>query len=188
MTFTMQVKDEMSKIEPNSIDALTELSAFIRFDGTISKDEILLTMENASVARRIYKLLKTLFNVKPNIMVRVQKRFRVKQIYMLSIKENVDGILEKLNIYKNKRKVLPEEFFLDSEEEVIAFLRGLFLATGSISNPQTTGYHLEFSIHTKMEAMYVVRILKKVNVVSKILKRKTSYMVYVKSEDMISDL
>ena len=98
MTFTMQVKDEMSKIEPNSIDALTELSAFIRFDGTISKDEILLTMENASVARRIYKLLKTLFNVKPNIMVRVQKRFRVKQIYMLSIKENVDGILEKLNI------------------------------------------------------------------------------------------
>ena len=188
MTFTMQVKDEMSKIEPNSIDALTELSAFIRFDGTISKDEILLTMENASVARRIYKLLKTLFNVKPNIMVRVQKRFRVKQIYMLSIKENVDGILEKLNIYKNKRKVLPEEFFLDSEEEVIAFLRGLFLATGSISNPQTTGYHLEFSIHTKMEAMYVVRILKKVNVVSKILKRKTSYMVYVKSADMISDL
>ena len=188
MTFTMQVKDEMSKIEPNSIDALTELSAFIRFDGTISKDEILLTMENASVARRIYKLLKTLFNVKPNIMVRVQKRFRVKQIYMLSIKENVDGILEKLNIYKNKRKVLPEEFFLDSDEEVIAFLRGLFLATGSISNPQTTGYHLEFSIHTKMEAMYVVRILKKVNVVSKILKRKTSYMVYVKSADMISDL
>lgn len=188
MTFTMQVKDEISKIEPNSIDALTELSAFIRFDGTISKDEILLTMENASVARRIYKLLKTLFNVKPNIMVRVQKRFRVKQIYMLSIKENVDGILEKLNIYKNKRKVLPEEFFLDSEEEVIAFLRGLFLATGSISNPQTTGYHLEFSIHTKTEAMYVVRILKKVNVVSKILKRKTSYMVYVKSADMISDL
>ena len=101
MTFTMQVKDEMSKIEPNSIDALTELSAFIRFDGTISKDEILLTMENASVARRIYKLLKTLFNVKPNIMVRVQKRFRVKQIYMLSIKENVDGILEKLNIKTN---------------------------------------------------------------------------------------
>lgn len=188
MTFTMQVKDEISKIEPNSIDALTELSAFIRFDGTISKDEILLTMENASVARRIYKLLKTLFNVKPNIMVRVQKRFRVKQIYMLSIKENVDGILEKLNIYKNKRKVLPEEFFLDSEEEVIAFLRGLFLATGSISNPQTTGYHLEFSIHTKTEAMYVVRLLKKVNVVSKILKRKTSYMVYVKSADMISDL
>ena len=83
---------------------------------------------------------------------------------------------------------MPEEFFLDSEEEVIAFLRGLFLATGSISNPQTTGYHLEFSIHTKMEAMYVVRILKKVNVVSKILKRKTSYMVYVKSADMISDL
>ena len=188
MTFTMQVKDEISKIEPNSIDALTEISAFIRFDGTISKEEILLTMENASVARRIYKLLKTLFNVKPNIMVRVQKRFRVKQIYMLSIKENVDCILEKLNIYKNKRKVLPEEFFLDSEEEVIAFLRGLFLATGSISNPQTTGYHLEFSIHTKMEAMYVVRILKKVNVVSKILKRKTSYMVYVKSADMISDL
>ena len=88
MTFTMQVKDEMSKIEPNSIDALTELSAFIRFDGTISKDEILLTMENASVARRIYKLLKTLFNVKPNMMVRVQKRFRVKQHKNFKINAN----------------------------------------------------------------------------------------------------
>ena len=99
MTFSTQVKEEISKTDADLVSALTELSAFIRFDATIKKDEITLVIENASIARRIYKFIKMCFNIKPKIIVRIQKRFRVKQIYILSINEKIPLILETLFLY-----------------------------------------------------------------------------------------
>ena len=61
-------------------------------------------MENASVARRIYKDIKSNFGINVKITVRNQKRFRVKQIYILDITEKVKHILETLNIMKNNKK------------------------------------------------------------------------------------
>lgn len=61
------------------------------------------------------------------------------------------------------------------------------MATGSVSNPQTSGYHMEMSVSTKGDANLIVHLLKGFNVVSKILKRKNKYMVYVKQAEMISD-
>lgn len=188
MTYTTKTKDEIARIEEDLVSSLAELSGFIRFDGEVNQHEIILTIENAAVARRIYKLMKNCFDIRPKIMVRVQNRFRVRQLYILTYNTNTADILEKLNIYKNGKKTLPEEYFLATKEEKAAFLRGLFLATGSISNPQTSGYHLEFSVPTKKEADYIVKLLKEFNVISKVLKRKTRYMVYVKQAEMISDL
>lgn len=188
MTFTTKVKEEISLIPPDPISAMNELSAFLRFDAQIKKDSIILTIENAAVARRIYKLIKMLFNVRPKIMVRIQRRFRIKQIYILTIYDEITKILETLNIYRSGKKTLPEDYFLSTREEQIAFLQGLFLSNGSISNPQTSGYHMEFTVPTKKEADYIVKLLKKLNITSKILKRKTHYMVYIKSAEMISDI
>ena len=128
------------------------------------------------------------FNIKPKIIVRIQKRFRVKQIYILSINEKIPLILETLGIYKNNKKITIEEYLLANDEEKTSFLRGLFLATGSISNPSTSGYHLEFNIGTKKDALYIIKLLKEFNIVSRLLKRLHNYMVYIKSAEMISDL
>lgn len=187
MTFTTKVKEEISHIDVDIVEAISEISGFIRFDGEVSKNKITLTILEGVVATRIYKLMKMCFNVRPNITLRIQKRFRVKQIYILEFTTNVMDILEKLNIYKNGKKTLPEEYFLETKEEKEAFLRGLFLATGSINNPQTSGYHLEFNVKTKIEGLYVVKLLKNFNITSKILKRKNKYMIYIKQAEMISD-
>ena len=187
MTYTIKVKEEIAHLETEVVEALAELSGFIRFDGEVNKKEIVLNIENASVARRIYKLMKMCFQVRPQITVRVQKRFRVHQLYILIYNNDIMAVLEKLNIYKNGKKILPEDYFLATKEEKIAFLRGIFLATGSINNPQTSGYHMEFSVTTKLDANYVVKLLKEFNITSKILKRKTRYMVYIKQAEMISD-
>ena len=187
MTYTMKIKDEIAHLDIEVVEAIAELSAFIRFDGDIKDKEIVLTIENASVARRIYSLMKMCFQVRPKMTVRIQNRFRVKQIYILTYNSDVNSVLEKLNIYKNGVKVMPDAYLLETAEEKIAFLRGLFLATGSVSNPQTSGYHMEMSVDTKEEASLIVGLLKQFNVVSKILKRKTKYMIYVKQAEMISD-
>lgn len=188
MTFTTKIKEEITKNNVSDLESLVELSAFIRLTGQIKKNKIILTMENASVARRIYKDIKTNFGVNIKIIVRIQKRFRVKQIYILEISEKIDFILEKLNILKDGKKTLPEEYFLDTDEEKTSFLIGAFLACGSINDPSTAGYHLEFTSSTKKEGDFIATLLKNFNINAKVLKRSNRYMIYIKSAEMISEL
>jgi len=188
MTYTTKVKEEISHIDIDTIEAMAEISSFIRFDGEVTKNNITLTILEGAVATRIYKLMRICFDVKAHVTLRIQKRFHIKQIYILEYNNNVSDILEKLNIYKDGKKTLPEEYFLETKEEKASFLRGLFLATGSINNPKTSGYHLEFNVKTKKEAKFVVKLLKYFNTTSKILKRQNKYMIYIKQAEMISDL
>lgn len=188
MSFTTRMKEEITKKDINKIESLNELSSFVRFTGQIKKNRITLTMENASVARRIYKDIKNNFGVNIKITIRIQKRFRVKQIYILEIYDKVETILEALNIQHNGKTILPSEGILDTEEEKISYLRGAFLATGSLNDPATSGYHLEFSSNLKKDGLYISNLLKDFNIISKVIKRTNKYMTYVKSSEMISDI
>jgi cell division protein WhiA len=188
MTFTTMVKEEIAKQDIDQVTAIALLSSFIRFDSKIKNKEITITMENASVARFIYKILKNIFQVTPNIIVRIQRRFRVKQIYILSINENTSDLLEKLNIMNEAKIILPESYFLSEDNDKVAYLKGLFLAVGSISNPKTSGYHFEYVVSTKKEADYINKLLKHFSMDSKVLKRNNKYMIYIKQAEMISDL
>lgn len=188
MTFTTRVKEEITTLINDQMETSCELSAFIRFDGKIKKDHITLTIENGSIARRIYKSIKELYNVSSKITVRVQRRFRIKQIYILKIYEKVDQILESLSIIKDGKIILPDEYYLGTKEEQLAYIRGLFLSCGSLNDPSTSGYHLEFTVTSKKEAIFITSLLKNFYITLKILKRNNHYMVYVKSAEMISDL
>lgn len=187
MTFTTSIKEEIAHNYISTIDSISELSAFIRFDARITNNKLTITIENASVARLIYKLLKVTCNVTAKIIYRIQKKFHTHQIYILEISNNVKELLESLNIIKNGKKILPEDYFLDTKEDKMAFFKGLFLSTGSINDPKKSGYHLEFLINRKSEAVFISNLLSEFNITAKILKRNNNYMVYVKSADMISD-
>ena len=140
------------------------------------KKSITFTIENAKVAKLIYIFIKKLFNVNPSIIVRNQKRFRIKQIYIIKINEKISDIVSTLNSTN-----------LDSDEEKIAYLMGTFLACGSINDPKKGSYHLEFLLPLKKDALIIKDLLKEYGIVAKILKRTNKYMVYIKSAEMISD-
>ncbi len=188
MTFTTRLKEEITQNEITPLESLVELSAYVRYSSRIKKDRIILTFENASVARRIYKDIKSNFGIDVKITIRNQKRFRVKQIYILEISEKIDDVLETLNINKEGRRTLPEEYFLNSREEIIGFLKGAFLACGSINDPSTSGYHLEFTSSLKKDGLFLIDLLKEFNIQAKVIKRSNNYMTYVKSAEMISDI
>ena len=188
MTFTTRLKEEITSNDIDPIASLIELSAFVRYTAQIKKNSITLTIENGQVARRIYKNIKSNFGVSVKIIIRNQKRFRVKQIYILEINEKIDDILETLNIIKNGKKTMPNEYFLDTPEEKMAYVRGAFLASGSINDPSTGEYHLEITSPQKNHGQYILKILNEFEIPSKIIKRGNHYMVYVKSAEMISEL
>lgn len=182
MTFSTKIKDEVTKVDLNRIEMYNELAALIRYDGIIKKDKILITVENASVARRIYKSLKELFMIDVKIIIRIQKRFRVKTVYMLLITEKLELI--KKSLYLN------EDFlkYLETDEEKSSFLRGAFLACGSINNPSTSGYHFELVFKKSKEATSMLKLLKYYLLSPKKLVRGNSYMVYLKQAEEISDI
>jgi DNA-binding transcriptional regulator WhiA len=123
MTFTTRLKEEISKLSNNDNEKRNIIDAFLRYNSVI-KENILITLENASVARFIYIILKEIFMVNPKITIRVQRRFRIKQIYIIEINEKVEYIKQILD--------LKNDPIIDSDEEKIAFLKGAFLSVSRI--------------------------------------------------------
>ncbi len=179
MTFTTRLKEEMSKTDDNEMESRCVIEGFLRYNSIIN-DDITITLENAAVTRFIYKLLKEFFGTQPKITVRIQKRFRVKQIYILEITDKVEYLKNTLNLKK--------EPILDSDEEKIAFLKGAFLGVGNVSNPKTSGYHLEYILDYKKDALYIEKLLNYFNLNAKVIKRGYKYITYIKMSESISDL
>lgn len=187
MTYTTRIKEEITKNILNENEKICELSGFIRFGAQI-KNSIIITLENASIARRIYKETKEIFGVRPKITIRNQRRFRIKQIYILEIKEKVDYILKFLNLIEGKKKILPNEFFLTNNEEKIAYLEGVFLAVGAVNDPASSGYHLEMVTEMNREAVFLTKLFKDLGITAKHIKRNSKYMIYIKNAEVIGDI
>ena len=80
MSFTSTVKNEVSKLEINEIEKIAELSAILANGAVLENNIIKITTENASVSRRIFSLIKDIYKVIPNIIVRRSLNFNKKYL------------------------------------------------------------------------------------------------------------
>ena len=187
MSFTANIKEEVTRLEGNVLEYLAELSCIIRNNATI-REEITITVENNAVARRIFKLIKSIYDVTPVITVRKRYNFNNNLSYILKIKHKKELILKDLSIvidgvYQN----IPKSYLINDEECLRAYLRGLFISTGSINDPKTSRYHLEFIVDNKEYALFLVELLNRFRLNSKVINREKNYMVYIKEAEKISD-
>lgn len=183
MTFSTKLKEEIATNKTSRIAIESELNAIIRYDAQINNNKIILTFENATIARRVYQTIKEIFHIPINIIIRNQKRLRAKQIYILEITKNIDLITHTLHLNKQI-----DETIIQDPEEIKGFIKGIFLACGSINDPATSGYHLEFVFQSKKDAETIANILQKLKLKSKVTERNNRYMVYLKSSEDISDI
>ena len=187
MSFTSIVKDEITRIEGNKLESIAELSCIVRNSATFDSD-IDITVENNSVARRIFKLIKNIYDVTPIITVRKRYNFNQHLSYILKINHKKKFILDDLSIVSNGHFLnIPKDYLINDEECLRAYLRGLFLSTGSINDPKTSRYHLEFIVDDGKYADYISCLLHKFSLNSKVIKREKNYMVYLKEAEKISD-
>ena len=187
MSYTSKIKDEIIHQELKNTSKIYFLTSFIKYASRLQNNELTFTLENPGVARIIYKLINEEFNIRPGIIIRIQKRFKTKQIYILSIKKDLDLIYKKCNI-KIKNGILVNDLVdLKTIDEKKWFLKGTFLACGSVSDPKTSGYHMELVFNTKKNSDFISSILHEFNINSKVIKRTNKYMVYIKVSEEISD-
>lgn len=186
VSFTSTVKEEVSRIESSKLENISELSAIVRISASFDKD-ISIIVENNAVARRTFKLVKNIYGISPSITVR-NKKLGKGFTYILNIKSCNREILEDLSILdNNKYQSIPKEYIISDEEQIRAYLRGAFLVSGSVNDPKTSRYHLEFVLDTKEYADFINKLLNSYDLNSKIIKREKNYTVYIKEAEKISD-
>lgn len=121
MSFTSNVKNEVSKLEIIMPECLSELSAILRNISTTS-DSLKIMTENSSVARRIFEMLKQNYSIIPKITVRKGYNFHKSYIYILQVNHKIDILEADLMFQKN----MPKSYLIEDEKEKRAYLQGLF--------------------------------------------------------------
>lgn len=196
MSFSSEVKKELSKqLSPARHCQIAEAAAIIHYCGRIRKAKsgkvfLEIQTENPSVAKKYFTLLQKTFNIytdteaKDNLpednRIAIQDEEQVKRLLMAIKMLNKDG-----SVREGSETVNP--MLIKNSCCQRAFIRGAFLAVGSMSDPQKQ-YHLELVCNNPKQAQQLQEIIQNFEVEAKIVRRKRYYVVYLKEGAGIVDL
>ena len=189
MSYTTKIKEEIASIENTKSGMIAELAGFIRNNGTVTKDKIVLTTENKKTVERIKTFIKTVYNVDLKIETKDNTNFSKKELVVMNITTNISNVLKDVGYTDSNGEFLltPPTYIVGANEEIRAYLRGVFLCCGSINDPKTSRYHMELLISEPEEAVFVQKLLNIFDLNAKILNRDKGYMIYLKEAEKISD-
>ncbi|MCC2248711.1 DNA-binding protein WhiA [Virgibacillus sp. AGTR] len=193
MSFASEIKKELTAIDIDDCCMHAELAALIRMNGAISlsKQEYTLDVqtENAAIARRIYTLIKSTYALPVELLVRKKMKLKKNNVYIVRLKEDVRSLLKDLTILQE-----PYTFTRNISERYVkkscckrAYLRGAFLAGGSINNPETSSYHLEVFNFYQEHNDALCDLLNAFDLHARKLERKNGYIVYMKEAEKITE-
>ncbi|EAC7363082.1 DNA-binding protein WhiA [Listeria monocytogenes] len=193
MSFASETKKELTHMDVSDSDAKVELAAFIRMNGAISFSNQLVIMdvqtENAAIARRMYQLLKDLYEVPIELLVRRKMKLKKNNVYIVRLKSGTRGILEDLRILEPPMTFTKsiDRGFVKKRSAKRTYLRGAFLASGSVNNPETSSYHLEiFSVYEEHNEA-ICALMNQFDLNARTLERKNGFITYLKEAEKITE-
>lgn len=193
MSFSSDVKKELIRTEYENHCAHAEIAAIIRMNGLISTNGLETSLdiqtESAAIARRIFTLLKRVFSGPVELLVRKKMRLKKNNIYIVRIREEVNELLNILKIEHENDGFEQTNLLstLETDECRRAYLRGAFVARGSINNPETSSYHLEIFNLDQDHNQTLRELLNMYDLRARELQRRNGYIVYLKEANKIAD-
>lgn len=195
MSFSGEVKGELAgRIGQARHCQIAELSAILGLLGTAvpqgGQYGILLRTENGIVARKVFTLLVKTFNIKTDISVSGHSSGGgVLYTLYVSPRLGAKRVLDALHFDGRTGRSIPfgSELILRLYCCRRAFLRGAFLAAGSVSDPHKS-YHFEIVVKDKDLALELEKLIRTLHQEAKIVPRKRAFVVYVKEGSQIVDL
>lgn len=198
MSFSSRVKEELKKQEsPARHCCIAEFAALFALSGQVKKSGkgdiyIKIQTENLTVAQKSYILLKKTFRARIDVMVRHNFQSGTGNYFLfVSRKHDVYNVLQAVKVIGGQEKQwgsLKEIHYLLVQNTCCkrAFLRGAFMAAGSVSDPEKA-YHLEIAVLSEKLALQIRTVISSFMIDAKIVKRKKYYVVYVKEGSQIVD-
>jgi len=193
MSFASETKKELTQIEADNHCMKAEVSALIRMNGSLSFANKQLSLdvqtENAAIARRLYTIMKKLYPYNVELLVRKKMRLKKNNVYICRVREGARELLIDLEIISDdfqfnhtiSRKLIKKN------GQKRAYLRGAFLAGGSVNNPETSAYHLEIYSLYKEHGEALMDLMNEFELNAKTIERKKGFVTYLKEAEKISD-
>lgn len=190
MSFASDTKSELVTLTADSCCNLAELSALLKLHGDINLSSNGLRIEfhttNIQIARRVIKHVKELYHIDVDIISKKQMKLKKQDIYIIVIKHKANTIINELSLMGNSESFVGHPLLL-KECCKRAYLRGAFLASGSINSPASSSYHLEISSFDETYAHHLSELLNFFHLNSKVSKRKKGFITYIKESEKIAD-
>lgn len=200
MSFSSRVKEELSRrISPARHCQIAEIAAIISLCGRVqisAQDRYCMKIhtENLAVARKYFTLLKKTFNIVTDVSIRCNGYLKKNPVYTVIVREHEDAyrVLQATKLLNGDGEIAEDMSVM--RNVVIqqaccrrAFLRGAFLAAGSISDPERF-YHFEIVCTAEAKARQLKDIIGTFGLDAKIVMRKRYYVVYIKEGSQIVDI
>ena len=199
MSFSKEVKEELSRQLPSARHCcIAETAAIISLCGHVkisSQDRfsVKIHTENIAVARKYFTLLKKTFNIVAEITIRQNAYLKKGRTYTITVNNHEEAvkilttckllddgdIVENMSVYDNT--------VIMNSCCKRAFVRGAFIASGSISTPEKF-YHFEIVCNSYDKAVQLSDLIKSFDIESKIVERKKYFVVYIKDGAGIVDI
>ena len=192
MSFTAEVKDELSRIEPKRQCCLkAELAALVRIEGTLhitgpARYRLEVATETAPVARAVIKLLHGVYGLKTELTVRRSVLHKTNN-YLITVptQSKLSAALGELGILgENGFSLGIDAKLVKKDCCAIAYLRGAFLGGGFVADPHGD-FHFELTAETEQLADDLVALMSRFEIPARVARRRGTYAVYLKGAEPI---
>jgi cell division protein WhiA len=191
MSFAARTKKELTQLELKPCCQKAELAALVRMNGLVhtgnGRQSLDITTENAAIARRIYTMIKAMFGIHAEVLVQKKMRLKKNNVYMVRLPYQVQDILKSLRIVNDEG-----QFAGQIDPELIkktcckrSYLRGAFLAGGSVNDPEGSSYHLELASQDPEHTLALVQLMNHFSLNAKQIDRKKMHVAYLKEGEKI---
>ncbi|WP_159564084.1 DNA-binding protein WhiA [Streptococcus halichoeri] len=190
MSFTTKIKEELIQLAAPKKE---ELAAIIKLSGSLSLSakglQLAITTENAKTARYIYSAIEAYYQIVPEIKYHQKTNLRKNRVYTVVVEQGVDELLTDLHLadafFGLETGISPE--VLKDDDAGRAYIKGAFLATGTVRDPESGKYQLEiYSVYLD-HAQDLARLLQKFLLDAKTLEHKNGAITYLQKAEDIMD-
>ncbi|HAM14530.1 MAG TPA: DNA-binding protein WhiA [Eggerthellaceae bacterium] len=192
MSFSTDVKDELARIEPTCSHCNRALlAALIRIEGTLfisgqGRYRLEVVTDAPSVARLAWKLLHDSYGLHTELTTRRSVLHKTPN-YLINVpaQKALAESLRDMGVLGEKGLelgVAPD--LVGKQCCAAAYLRGAFLGSGFVSNPRGD-FHFEITVESREMADDLVRIMEDKGIRARVMQRRSSFVVYIKSGESI---
>lgn len=195
ISFTTRIKEDITF---NSVDYSLPrkkaiLAGFLRISGYLGRRDnvanISMATENAKVAKYLYQLFKDVYELEPSFNYVTNKRYGKKTMkFIVVVDQEVDRISEDLSL--NFYATTIPRTIVYSDDTLAGYITGAFLASGSVTSPKSSNYHLEIVVDNEKLGERIKKMIEsftKANFSPRMTKRRNKFIVYIKKSDQISE-
>ena len=191
MSYSSDVKAELLQVYPKAVHCrIAELAGIVSISGRIQNEDgrkvIAIRSENDEFEEKIIKLLRMIFSFEDD---RLNKSNETKHHRKVLIDDErfIAELFMKLKLKGNGTRISVDEIITERSCCKKAFLRGAFLAGGSIGSPEKS-YQYEIPAVSEFEADKLIRIMSSFDHTARKVKRRDRYVVYIKDGNTISSI